>query len=229
MRGTEHAAAAALAAPPVPPAARLAAALGISLAAHCAALTLLAQMPRGWEPSLEPSAASEARPLQVAIRSIAAPSAELPRPPDEVKRRPVAHETAAPQRTLGALSEPEYLPARDLDQRPLIRSHVEPRFPEGAKAEAGRVLLDLYINESGSIDRIEVVAAEPAGEFESAALAAFGAASFVPGRKGDRAVKTLLTIEARFGAAPRAEPSVPGLLAPQAPRSRKPRPAKPAP
>jgi TonB family protein len=99
----------------------------------------------------------------------------------------------------GAVAAPRYLPAEELDERPLIRTPVHPVFPADAPIASGRVRLRLLINETGVVDETSVIDAVPAGVFETAALLSFASARFTPGRKGGVAVKSALTVELRFG------------------------------
>lgn len=95
-----------------------------------------------------------------------------------------------------------YYGTRDLDVRPGILTRVEPAYPDTALARglSGKVVLRLYINEKGTVDRVETLSAAPAGYFEASAERAFGAARFTPGRKGKQAVKTQMVIEVSFEA-----------------------------
>jgi TonB family protein len=206
--------------------ARVPLALGASLLLHGAALALADRLPVGWQRPPPEWDALGAGVLQARLRQEetaprevpARVSAPAPRAADPARR-------GAPA-PLGALPLPRYLPAAELDERPQIRSHVEPAFPLDANAPTGRVVLRLLISESGSVDKVEVVRAEPQGPFETAAVEAFSQARFSPGRKDGAAVKSALTLDLRFGEAPAAlaelrRQDVPLFQAPrQAPRRR---------
>jgi len=99
-----------------------------------------------------------------------------------------------------------YYRTRDLDVRPGILTRVEPAYPDTALARglSGKVVLRLYIDEKGVVERVETLRAQPAGYFEAAAERAFRAARFTPGRKGKQAVKTQMVIEVSFQAPPAA-------------------------
>jgi len=101
-----------------------------------------------------------------------------------------------------APSSTYYYRTRDLDVRPGILNRIEPAYPSSAlqRGLSGKVLLRLYIDEKGAVERVETVSAEPRGYFERSAEAAFRAARFSPGRKGKRAVKTQMLIEVSFEA-----------------------------
>lgn len=99
-----------------------------------------------------------------------------------------------------AAAPPQYRRAAELEVRPQIRNHVMPEYPAELPAGVrGRVVLDLYISSTGTLDRIRVVKAEPPGRFEQAALKAFSAARFTPGVRKGKAVPSLLRIEVNFG------------------------------
>lgn len=73
-------------------------------------------------------------------------------------------------------------------------------YPEKAQQMriGGLVRLRAYLNESGGIDRVNVVAANPPGVFEEAALSALLATSFTPAQKNGHAVKSQKLIEIKF-------------------------------
>ena len=158
---------------------------------HGAALALIESLPRGWQLG-DPAPGNRV----LEARLLLAPS-----------------EPAAPAKTAAPAARPafgaapplerreRYVPASELDEKPQIRTAVEPRFPADAPVREGRVVLRLHIGESGAVDDIAVVRAEPASVFEEAALEAFAQAAFTPGRKDGRAVKSALTLELLFGAA----------------------------
>ena len=95
-----------------------------------------------------------------------------------------------------------YYHTRELDVRPGILTRVEPAYPEAAlrRGLSGKVVIRLYINEQGGVDRVETVRANPAGFFEQSAARAFRTARFTPGRKGKQAVRTQMVIEVSFEA-----------------------------
>ena len=103
-----------------------------------------------------------------------------------------------------------YYPVRELDVRPGITRNIEPQYPEAAARRSlwGKVVFRLYIDEKGSVERVETLRADPPGVFERSAERAFGAAHFTPGMKAGRAVKTKMTIEVRYDSPP--PPALPG-------------------
>jgi protein TonB len=113
-----------------------------------------------------------------------------------------AAELAAAAALPSVPSSTYYYRTRDLDVRPGIMTRVEPTYPDTALARglSGKVVLRLYLNEKGTVERVETLSAKPAGYFEASAERAFQAARFTPGRKGKQAVKTQMVIEVNFEA-----------------------------
>ena len=191
-------------------------AIGASLALHAAAITTLQALPGGWQVGALPDGGVVSAVLHATLSGPAALTDTVPMA--KVKHRPAqrampsgsAEEVAAasaggePKLGLG----PMYYPAQLLDERPQVRTHVEPRFPETAAILGGRVVLELYINEQGTVDEVVIVESEPSGFFETAATEAFGAALFRPGHKAGVAVKSRLAIEVLFGTPVPMGPSV---------------------
>lgn len=148
-----------------------------------------------------------AAPLQVRIDPLPAP------PPDDAVRvtqpdSPAAapSPTASPQQDAavkpsprGSLPPPDlYFRAGDLDVRPQIRDRVIPVYPETAVNLTGKVIVNVFISASGTVDEVAVVRAEPPGIFDESAISAFSTARFTPGMKGHNAVKSLLVLEVNY-------------------------------
>lgn len=97
-----------------------------------------------------------------------------------------------------------YYPVRELDVRPGITKSIEPEYPAAAarRSLSGKVVIRLYIDEKGSVERVETLRADPPGVFERSAERAFRAATFTPGMKAGRAVKTQMTIEVNYDTPP---------------------------
>lgn len=104
-----------------------------------------------------------------------------------------AEPAAAPARTT-------YFPTRALDVRPGIKTRIQPEYPQSAARQglSGKVVLRLYIDEKGIVERVETLSAQPPGVFERSAERAFSAARFSPGMKNKRPVRTQMTIEVSF-------------------------------
>lgn len=114
----------------------------------------------------------------------------------------IALQAAAAEPAASASSP--YYPVRELDVRPGITKNVKPEYPEAAarRSLSGKVVIRLYIDEKGSVERVEMLRADPPGYFERSAERAFRAAHFTPGMKGGRAVKTKMTIEVSYDSPP---------------------------
>ena len=184
--------------------ARFPVAIGASLLLHGAGLALIDRMPRGWQISLPEWGQLAAGALQARLRAPGNDEALVPAPQAPTGQRaarPGAGLRHAAASSSGVAAGPRYLPAEELDERPLIRSPVEPVFPPDAPVASGRVVLRLLINEAGAVDEAAAVRAAPPGVFDAAAVEAFASARFTPGRKDGVAVKSALTLELRFGEA----------------------------
>lgn len=174
--------------------ARLCAASAASAALHgaaLAALATLAALPNG----LDPRPLRLGSELTVSLREPAPPGGTRP----DVRRtasRPGRHAAAGSP----ALPVPVYHPPGELDERPLVRVHVEPQFPAGAAVGEGRVRLNLYIGEDGKVERLEITEATPSGVFEEPTIAAFSGALFTPGKIKGVAVRSRLDVEVLYGA-----------------------------
>ena len=95
---------------------------------------------------------------------------------------------------------PRYWAGKDLEVRPQIKSHVMPEYPRDIlSGTKGRVVLDLFVSATGTLDRIHVVKAEPPGRFEQAARQAFAGARYGPGLRKGKPVASRLRIEVNFG------------------------------
>lgn len=166
------------------PFARLAAALVLSLTAHLLVAWGLSALPGvpGGEPGGAASDALRARLLGTETVAQAGTS-----------RRGAAG-------TGSSRAAARYLPAAELDVRPQIMTHVNPEYPpELVAGIRGRVVLELYIAQNGTLDRIRVARAEPPGRFEASAVKAFTGARFTPGMKKGKPVPSLVRIELTYG------------------------------
>jgi TonB family protein len=186
--------------------ARVPLALAASLLLHGAALALADRLPHGVQRPASEWAQWGVGALHARLLDRAEGPTAAQKPPAAASRvnRAGTGRREAASAVPGIIAAPRYLPAEELDERPQIRSHVEPAFPLDANAAEGHVVLRLLIDESGAVDKAVVVQADPPGPFEVAALEAFAPARFSPGRKDGVAVKSSMTVELRFGEAPSA-------------------------
>ncbi len=173
--------------------ARIGLALGASVALHGTGLAVLHGLPMGLGDGAGwPGSSAEV--LQVSLRTAPEPAKPVFKEPR--KERTARHYTPA---SPGMAPAPIYYPVRELDERPLVRVHVEPRFPPGAADGEHRIALELYIGLDGSVEQIALLSPGPHGPFEEAAVRAFAAAQFTPGRKAGIAVRSRMALEVLFG------------------------------
>ena len=112
---------------------------------------------------------------------------------------PVTPRTAmASQADLALGAEPDYLLGARLDPGPKPLGDIQPEYPDSANLQEGKVVLRLLISDTGVVDNVAVVRAEPKGLFEEAALEAFRAARFSPGLVLGTPVKSQITVEVEF-------------------------------
>jgi hypothetical protein len=183
-------------------------ALGASVALHAAAIGALQALPGGWQPGERTEGGAVAAVLHATLSVPGPAAAEVPSPAEAKnatapKKAATAQAEGSPKAGLG----PVYYPAHLLDERPQVRTHVEPKFPDAAEIAGGRVVVDLLINEHGAVDEVVIKEARPAGYFEAATAQAFGAALFRPGHKAGVPVKSRLAIEVVFGTPTPISPS----------------------
>ena len=121
-----------------------------------------------------------------------------------VESRPPVESTAAGRSAAQLPSspalapEPDYLLGARLDPGPRPLDSIEPEYPESANLQEGKVVLRLLISDTGGVDNVAVVRAEPKGLFEDAALEAFRKARFAPGMVLGTPVKSQITVEVEF-------------------------------
>ena len=177
---------------------RLAAALAASVALHAAIVA-------GLDPLFGPAGGGARRasmpPLRATLRN-----PENPVPAENAAAAPLAPGAAE---TASAAPPPvlpgaRYYRTRELDAPPGIMVRVEPEYPEAAARRmlSGKVRIRLLIGESGAVERVEILSADPPGYFEPSVQRAFGAARFSPGMKDGRAVKVQLMLEVAFDSPP---------------------------
>ena len=200
-------------------------ALAASIALHAYGLALLEAMPRGMSwgelSMLEPGGRTKTlravlRPEQQAAAWVppVAPAlpqpAAVPVPPEPLPAPPGQPGGSAAAPSFSPLPPHRYFQTRELDVRPGILVHVRPEYPEAAARRflSGRVVARLLIDESGAVERVAIVSAEPPGYFEESATKAFMAARFSPGMKDGRAVRVQMLLEVTFDSPPAPKPGV---------------------
>lgn len=197
-----------------------------ALALHAACLNVVGQ-PQDTtpaEPSLAPNSTSTtarwtvvvAKPQtteafqRMAQASTAPPHATEPRssdsdtpaPPEETPLHDaIEQRTGSPEPVIDAspMTDGRYWPGKLLDQRPQATSPVVIPFPDGfISIRTGRAVLQLFIDEVGAIDRIDVLEIEGPVEFADLAKRTLQSTRFSPGLKDHMAVRSTIKIEVAF-------------------------------
>ena len=154
----------------------------------------------------EPAASAKAvAPVPKEKQSEAKPAERGTRPSASRAESPARVEAGTtPQAAVRSPSEPalaaapDYLLGARLDPGPRPLGSIEPEYPDSAHLQEGKVVLRLLISDTGVVDDVAVVRAEPKGLFENAALDAFRIARFSPGMVLGSPVKSQITVEVEF-------------------------------
>ena len=93
-----------------------------------------------------------------------------------------------------------WLGSLGLDPPPRPLSDIEQLVPEAAGSRGGTVVLRLFINEQGTVDKAEVLRSTPPGLFDATALEAASRARFSPGYLAGVPVKSQVTFEVKYRA-----------------------------
>jgi protein TonB len=93
---------------------------------------------------------------------------------------------------------PDYAFGARLDPGPRPLGDIEPDYPDPIFLRQGVVVLRVLVSETGHVDNVAVVRAEPRGVFEQAAIEAFSKARFSPGLAAGTPVKSQITVEVQF-------------------------------
>jgi TonB family protein len=93
---------------------------------------------------------------------------------------------------------PGYLSGAGLDQQPRVLNDITVEYPHAAGDLGGKVVLRILVSETGRVDNLFVVSADPSGWFEEEALKAFSRAEFVPGKILGLPVKSQFFVEVKF-------------------------------
>jgi outer membrane biosynthesis protein TonB len=165
---------------------RLAAATLLSVGLHGAAAMWLSPFPSG-------SNAQERDARSLSLVSL--------RQGEEPKRvRALSPEAAAGIENGGGLTvaKPRYFNASELDRRPIALLPVDPEYPQPAPKHASLVVLAVFINEAGTVDRVVPLTDTPGDPLRESAAAAFSRARFAPGLRNGAPVKSRMLVEVRF-------------------------------
>jgi TonB family protein len=177
---------------------KLGAALGVSVLLHAGLLGSLDHLIGGAPPGAGAREPSALRARIVALAD-AAPAAE----PASAAAGRRASELAAAQ-ALPLLPGPQYFSASELDQRPLPITNITLDYPEGVRLREVAVVARILINEEGHADEVQILSPATEGGFDRLVQRAFGGATYQPGRRNNRPVKSQITVEVKF--VPEREP-----------------------
>ena len=161
-------------------------------------------------PRFEPARSAPEIPLtdRVAV-PVAAPS-PVPRvsavPASAVPTATPPESVAAPV-TSASESPLTYLGSGGLDPPPRPLTDIDPAVPVEAGPRGGVVVLRLYINERGGVDKAEVLNSAPPGLFDASVLESFSNARFSPGYFAGVPVKSQVTVEVKFRALSNGSPA----------------------
>lgn len=149
-------------------------------------------------PALEPSepvaVPSKAQSATDAARADA--NSEKAEPHPSSRSMPAAEPADPSQRALSPA--PEYALGIRLDPGPRPLDDIDPDYPDPVNLRTGSVVLRILISETGHVDDVSVVRAEPPGVFDQAAVDAFSRARFSPGMAGGTPVKSQIRVEVQF-------------------------------
>jgi periplasmic protein TonB len=104
----------------------------------------------------------------------------------------------APASAANAQNMPRYLPGIELERQPELLNDISIVYPSAAGTQDEKVTLRILLSETGAIDDMTVMRAEPKGFFEDAAITAFASAEFSPGEVLGRPVKSQFIVEVEF-------------------------------
>lgn len=93
---------------------------------------------------------------------------------------------------------PEYALGIRLDPGPRPLDDIDPDYPDPVNLRTGSVVLRILISETGHVDDVSIVRAEPPGVFDQAAVDAFSRARFSPGMASGTPVKSQIRVEVQF-------------------------------
>lgn len=164
---------------------------------HPAVTALPAQSPV--EPARlpdQPARAADSIPAPVEAR--AATPAIVPAEPAPPAPQPSPRPERTPAPVLASTSASSPYLAAGLDPPPRPLTDIDPTLPEAAGSRGGSVVLRIFINERGDVDKVEVVSAAPPGLFDTSAIEASLRVRFSPGYFSGVAVKSQVTYEVTY-------------------------------
>lgn len=176
----------------------LGAALSASMLLHAAALSVDLPAAPGDRPLRPPELAARLRPVTETRQH----AGDVGRQDGETAstERPGDRQTDDPEDAVAIPAQTEaFVDARQLDVRPAIRTQTMPAYPATLPpGTSGTVVVELLITRTGTVASVQVVASSGFQEMDAAAVAAFMAAEFDPGRAGGVPVAAKIRISVSF-------------------------------
>jgi protein TonB len=125
------------------------------------------------------------------------PQAVAPGPAPEASPPPAPAPIELPA---SELPDSTHYGVNELDVYPRLGARLAPAYPSSALGErlAGKVTLQVLIDERGRVTEASVVDAQPAGVFDEPAREAFLHAAFSPAERGGRAVRSRILVDVEF-------------------------------
>ncbi len=145
---------------------------------------------------LPPEEAEPPAPLQTVLPNRRAPPE--PGAEEKIAASTTGLETATSQATRSPLGPGYYFQRDEVERMPHIVADVADEKLEAqfqAHASGGRLVLELWINEQGIVDKIDVLESTQTPELAQLIISSFAKASFFPAQRHARAVKSRLKIE----------------------------------
>ena len=123
---------------------------------------------------------------------------ETPRAGDEVAQ--AQSTSAAPQRESTGDEVAQAPKQAKVDAPPKPHRAIKPDYPKGARqrGEQGDVVLEIRVNDVGTVDRVEVVSSCGFSELDEAAVRAAKSARFTPAKSGKRSVASTARLTLTF-------------------------------
>jgi len=133
-------------------------------------------VPAKTEPGEQPAKVEPAEPAKTDPAVAEPVKAEVATPQPVTPLAPTSPKSSAGPSARALADAPDYLPANLLSVRPRPLQDIEPEYPEAADLRSGKVVLRLLIGDTGHVDDVAVVRANPPGLFDASALEAFSKA-----------------------------------------------------
>lgn len=93
---------------------------------------------------------------------------------------------------------PGYSYGIGLNSQPRLLNEITIEYPVAAGEQEGKLLLRILVSETGAMENLAIIKADPPGVFEDAAVSAFAKAEFSPGRMLGVPVKSQFFVEVDF-------------------------------